>query len=66
MFEGMTKNLLFSLFMGVFISYGPLFWGSRVIYMFENYDQNLVVFMFCGRLHELFPTVLAFQGDLHV
>jgi hypothetical protein len=39
--------------MGVFVSYCPQFWGSGVIYkvhdtqyMFERYDQKLVVFAF--------------------
>ena len=34
--------------------------------MFEIYDQKLVVFAIYGRFHELLPTVLGFQGDLHV
>ena len=34
--------------------------------MFERYDQNLVVFAFCGCFHELLPIVLGFQGDLLV
>src|SRR3954463_4997254 len=68
----MTKNSSFSRFMAVFMRYCPLFWGSRAIYndrktryLLERYDPKLVVFAFYGRFHELFPTVLWFQGDLH-
>jgi len=35
-------------------------------YMFESYDQKLVVFAFYGRFNELLPVVLGFQGDLQV
>ena len=49
----MTRNSSFSLFLAVFMSYCPQFWGSRAIYnnlktryMFESYDQKLVVFVF--------------------
>src|SRR4051812_23662893 len=28
------------------MSYCPQFWGSRVIYMFERYDQKLVIWCF--------------------
>ena len=48
--------------MSFLISYCPLFWGSRAVYndlktryMFESYDQKLVVFLFFGHFHELFP-----------
>ena len=47
----LTKKLSISHIMAVFMSYCPQFWGSRVIYndpktryMFESYDQKLVVF----------------------
>src|SRR4051812_6330057 len=40
----MTKILLFSCFVAVCMSYFPQFGRSRVIYMFERYDQKLVVF----------------------
>jgi hypothetical protein len=47
------KNLLFFVFMALFVSYCPQFWGFGVIYkahdsqyMFERRDQNLVVFAF--------------------
>ena len=33
-------------------------------YLFERYDQKLVVFSFYGRFHDLLPIVLGFQGDL--
>ena len=66
----MSKNSSFSRFMAVFISYCPRFGCSRAIcrahktrYMFENYDQKLVVFTFYGRYHELLPNVLGFKGD---
>jgi hypothetical protein len=52
MFEGMTKNLSFSCFMAVFMSYCPQFWGSRAIYMFESYDKKLVFFALYGRYHD--------------
>ena len=58
--------------MAVFMSYCPQFYGSRAIYsnlkkryMFESYDQKLVVFVFYGHFHELLPTVFGFQLDLH-
>ena len=34
-------------------------------YMFERYEQKLVVFAFYGRLHELLPIVLGFKGDFN-
>ena len=47
------------------MSYCPHFWGSRAIYndlktqyIFESYDQKLVVFVFYGHFHELLPKVL--------
>src|SRR4051812_39726666 len=46
MFEGMTKNSLFSCLMAVLMSYCAQFWCSKAIYMFERYDQKLVV-VFC-------------------
>ena len=68
---GLIKNSSFSCFMAVFMSYCPHFWGSRgirmarkTLYMFESYDQKLVVFAFYGCFHELLPIVLGFQGDL--
>ena len=70
---GLVKNSSFSCFMAVFMSYCPHFWGSRgirmarkTLYMFESYDQKLVVFAFYGRFHELLPIVLGFRGDLEV
>src|SRR3954464_14108365 len=49
----MTRKSSFSRFMAVLMSYCPLFWGSRAVYndlknryMFESYDQKLVVFVF--------------------
>ena len=68
----MTQNSQFSRFMVVFMSYFPQFYGSRAIYnnfttryMFESYDQKVVVFVFFGHFHELLPTVLEFQEDFH-
>jgi len=58
--------------MAIFMSYCPQFWGSRRIcmprknpYMFERYDQKLVIFAFYGSFHELLPTDLGFYADLH-
>src|SRR3954467_10835901 len=55
--------------MSVFMSYCPQFWGSKAIcmarktrYMFESYDQKLIVFAFYGRFHELLPTVFRVSG----
>jgi hypothetical protein len=63
----MTKNTLFFRFTAVFMSYCPQFWGSRGIYndrraryMFQSYDQKLVVFVFYGCFHELLPIVSEF------
>ena len=49
----MTKNSYFSCFLAIFMSHCPQFWGSRRIcmprknrYMFEIYDQKLVIFVF--------------------
>ena len=49
----MTRNSSFSHFLAVFMSYCPQFWGYKAIYndlktryMFESYDQKLVVFVF--------------------
>src|SRR3954465_2786957 len=65
----MTKNSSFSRFMAVFKSYCPQFWGSKAIcmarqtrYMFESYDQKLIIFAFYGRFHELLATVLGVSG----
>ena len=51
----MPQNSQFSRFMVVFMSYFPPFYGSRAIYnnlktryMFESYDQKVVVFVFFG------------------
>ena len=66
MFGRCEQKLVVLRFMSVFMSYCPRFWGSRAIYKFERYDQKLVVFAFDGRFNELLPTVLGFQGDLHV
>src|SRR3954466_9613963 len=72
MFERYAKNSSFSCFMVVFMSYCPLFRVCRAIcmarktrYMFESYDQKLRFFAFSSHFHELLPTVLGFQGDLH-
>src|SRR3954469_10571218 len=67
MFVGITKNSSFSCFMAVFMSYRLMFLRSRVFYMFERYDEKLVVFPFCGRFHELLPIVwdsMAIYNDL--
>src|SRR4051812_18239631 len=55
--------------MSVFMSYCPQFWGSKAIcmahktrYMFESYDQKLIVFAFYGRFHELLPPILGVSG----
>ena len=34
-------------------------------YMFKRYNKKLVIFAFYGHFHELLPTDLVFQGDLH-
>src|SRR4051812_3515215 len=67
----MTKHSSFSCFLVIFMSYCPLFWGSRRICMprknpnmFERYDQKIVVFTFYCHFHELLPKVLGLQGDL--
>src|SRR4051812_48318834 len=58
----MSKNSSFSRFMDVFMSYCPHFWGSSATYTtrntrytFKSYEQNLVVFTFYSRFHELLP-----------
>src|SRR4051812_29258515 len=63
----MTKNSSFSCFIIIFMSYCPQFFGSTRIcmprnnpYMFERYDQKLVVFVFYGHFHELLPTFFGF------
>src|SRR4051812_38836032 len=60
MFEGMTKKSSFSCFMPFFMSYCPHFWCYRRIcmarktrYMFETYEQKLIVFASYFRFHEL-------------
>jgi hypothetical protein len=65
MLQSHDQKSLFSLCMDVFVSYCPQFWGSMAIYndhknryMFEIYDQKLVVFVFYGHVHELLTTVL--------
>ena len=65
----MTKHSLFSCFLDVFMSYCLEFWGSRAIYndyktyyIFESYDQKLIVFALCGCFHELLPIVLGLLG----
>ena len=71
-FASYDQKLDVFVFMVVFMSYWPEFWGFGAIcmarktqYMFMSYDQKLVVFAFYGHFHELFPTVLGFQGNLH-
>src|SRR3954462_13216241 len=61
----MTKNSPFSCFTAIFMSNFPQFWGSKAIYMFESYDQTLVVFAFYRRFYKLLPIILGFQGDLN-
>ena len=65
----MTQNSQFSGFMAVFMCYYTQFYGPRAIYnnlmtryMFESYDQKLIVFVFYGGFHELLPTVLGVSG----
>src|SRR3954467_7358543 len=67
----MTRNSSFSRFMAVFMIYCPLFWGYREIYndirtryMFDSYDQKLVIFVFYVHFHELLPTFFGFLKDL--
>ena len=36
----------------------------ETLYMFESYDQKLLVFAFYGRFHELLHTILGLHGDL--
>src|SRR3954466_803738 len=55
--------------MAIFMSYCPQFEVSRAFYsnlktryMFESYDQKLVVFVFYDHFHELLPTVLRVPG----
>src|SRR4051812_40071944 len=61
-----AKTRLFLHFMDIFMSYCPQFWYYRAIYMFWIFDQNHVLFAIYGNFHEILPTVLGFQGDLHV
>src|SRR3954463_10108587 len=58
----MTRNSSFLRFMVVFMSYCPQFWGSRVIYMFQSYDQKLVFFAFYGHFHEFLPHSFGVSG----
>jgi hypothetical protein len=53
MSEWHVPKLNIFVFMAVFVSYCPQFWGSGAIYkandtqyMFERHDQNLIVFVF--------------------
>src|SRR3954464_10108771 len=62
LFQGMTKKSSFSCFIVVFLCYCSHFGGSTALYMFESYDQKLVVFAFYGRFHDLFPTVFGVSG----
>ena len=61
--------------MAVFMSYCPQFWGSRVIYndpktryMFESYDQKLIVFhvlwLFSGAIAHCFGALGGFTTIL--
>jgi hypothetical protein len=34
-------------------------------YMFERYEQKLVVFVFYGRFHELLPIVFGLKGEFN-
>src|SRR4051812_4961947 len=65
-FRVMTKNSSFLRFIAVFMSYCPKFWDSRAIYIFWSFDQKHVFFAIYGYFHDILPTVLRFQGDLHV
>jgi hypothetical protein len=51
--RGMTKKLDVFVFLAIFVSYCPQFWGSGVIYkaheteyIFETRDQKLIIFAF--------------------
>jgi hypothetical protein len=53
MFERHVPKLVVFMFMAVFMSYCPQFWGSGAIYnandtqyMFERHDQKLIIFAF--------------------
>jgi hypothetical protein len=53
MFERHDQELVVFVFMAIFVSYCPQFWGSEVIYkahdteyMFERHDKKLAVFAF--------------------
>jgi hypothetical protein len=53
MIERHVPKLVVFVFMAVFVSYCPQFWGSGVIYkandtqyMFERHDQKFIVFAF--------------------
>jgi len=51
--------------MAIFMSNFPQFWGLKAIYLFESYQQELVLFVFYGEFNDLLLIVLGFQGDLH-
>ena len=64
--RGLTnKSSLFAFYVR-FHELLPSVLGSRTIYLFERYDQKLVVSVFYGRFHALLPIVFGFQVDLHV
>src|SRR3954466_9894516 len=72
MFDILTKNLSFSHFTIVFMSWCPrlwvpgLFaWPVRPDTFVESYEQKLRVFVFYDCFHGLLPTILTFHGDLH-
>jgi hypothetical protein len=39
--------------------------AHKTRYMFESYDQKLVVLVFMAIFHALLPMVLGLMGDLH-
>jgi hypothetical protein len=60
MYERHEQKLIIFVFMAIFVSYYPMFWGSGGIYMahdtqymFETHDQKLVIFTFLGHFREL-------------
>jgi F0F1-type ATP synthase membrane subunit a len=65
------KKLIIFLFMAIFVSNCPRFWGPGVIYkahdtqyMFESPDQKLIVFVLMAVFVIYCPQFLRFRGDL--
>ena len=61
MFNRYEQNMSFSCFLAVFGFQGDLQRDLKTRYVFESYDQKLIVFVVYVRFHELLPTIFGIR-----